>query len=129
MKNFIVVDAAMNDLLRPSLYDAYHEILPVDPCESDDLKAVDVVGPVCETGDILGESRYLPFSENLSGLFVVKDCGAYGATMSSNYNSRPFATEVFVESGKVRVIRERQSVEEIWAPERKQLDSSWEEIK
>ena len=70
-KNFIVVDAAMNDLLRPSLYDAYHEIAPVRKAESGSEAVVEVVGPVCETGDILGESRFLPFHETRGHLFVV----------------------------------------------------------
>jgi len=114
-KNFIVVDAAMNDLLRPSLYDAYHEIVPGEPM-TEERQVVEVVGPICETGDILGEGRVLPFGGR-DKLFVIKDCGAYGATMASNYNSRPQPAEVLIDGNEVTLVKPRQKLEDIWQAE------------
>jgi diaminopimelate decarboxylase len=113
-KNFIIVDAAMNDLARPSLYDAHHEILPVirkSGQEADEvMETVDVVGPICESGDFLAKDRQLP-SFNQGDLMAVMSSGAYGFTMSSNYNSRPRAAEVLVKDDQFYVIRERENYE------------------
>lgn len=106
-KRFVIVDAAMNDLLRPSLYGAYHEIKPVRETPGAPLQTVDVVGPVCESGDFLAKDRTMPDVEP-GGLLAVMSAGAYGFTMSSNYNSRPRAPEVLVNGGEVHVIRARE---------------------
>ena len=115
-RRFAVVDASMNDLLRPSLYQARHDIIPVG--ERGDSAAVDydVVGPVCETGDFLGLQRRLSPAPN--DLLAVLSCGAYGFSMSSNYNSRPRAVELLVDREEEYVIRERESVEQLMAGER-----------
>jgi len=108
---FIVVDAGMTDLLRPALYDAWHRIEPVAPREGELIRA-DVVGPVCETSDTLGRDRRLPPVE-VGDLLAVRDTGAYGAVMASNYNRRPTAVEVLVAEGAWRVVRRRQTVDDI----------------
>ena len=115
-RRFAVVDASMNDLLRPSLYRARHDIIPVS--ESGDGAAVDydVVGPVCETGDFLGLQRRLSLAQD--DLLAVLSCGAYGFSMSSNYNSRPRAVELLVDGEHEHVIRERETVEQLMAGER-----------
>jgi diaminopimelate decarboxylase len=106
-KRFVVTDAAMNDLIRPTLYDAHHEIEPVGRPRRKKSK-VDVVGPVCESGDFLAKDRLLP--ELGSGdLVIVRSVGAYGFVMSSNYNSRPRAPEVLVDGNRFRVIRQRET--------------------
>jgi diaminopimelate decarboxylase len=112
-KRFIIVDAAMNDLARPSLYGAYHEILPVREPAPDSIKEkADVVGPICETGDFFAKDRLLP--ETRPGeLLAVMSSGAYGFSMSSNYNSRPKAAEVLVSGGSFQVIRQRESYEDL----------------
>lgn len=106
-KRFIVADAAMNDLIRPSLYDAFHDITPVEEPHQT-VERVDVVGPVCESGDFLAQDRELPRLE-AGDLIAVRSVGAYGFTMSSNYNSRPRVAEVLVDGDSYRVIRERES--------------------
>jgi len=109
-KTFLVVDAAMNDLLRPSLYNAYHEIVPVTAGASAQAwEKVDVVGPICETGDFLACDRQLPMIDE-GGVLAVLDAGAYGMVLASNYNTRPRAAEVLVERQKARVIRRREAV-------------------
>ncbi len=113
-KNFIIVDAAMNDLARPSLYDAHHEILPVirkaGQTVDETLEIADVVGPICETGDFLAKDRQLPvFGQG--DLMAVMSSGAYGFTMSSNYNSRPRVAEILVKDDQFYVIRERENYE------------------
>jgi diaminopimelate decarboxylase len=113
-KNFAIVDAAMNDLQRPALYNAWHEIVPVQPRE-DDTISYDVVGPVCETGDFLGKQRELALAGG--DLLAVRSAGAYGFTMSSNYNSRPRAAEVMVDGDQLHVIRERESVDDLYRNE------------
>ncbi|MDR2081478.1 MAG: diaminopimelate decarboxylase [Campylobacteraceae bacterium] len=123
-KRFIIVDAAMNDLIRPSLYDAYHEIEAVNKSGGGIL--ADVVGPVCESGDFLGKDVMLPSLEN-GDLLVVKSAGAYGFSMSSNYNSRERAAEVAVENGKDRLIRKRESFEDLINLERECLEGANEE--
>jgi diaminopimelate decarboxylase len=113
-KNFAIVDAAMNDLMRPALYDAYHEILPVIP-RGPGKQAYEIVGPVCESGDFLGHDRVLELAE--SDLVAVMSAGAYGMSMSSNYNTRPRAAEVMVDGDTVRLIRQRETIEQIFALE------------
>lgn len=116
-KQFIVVDAAMNDLLRPSLYGAYHEIVPVVLQRDRATENVDVVGPVCETGDFLARDRAL-FTVQEGELLTVLDTGAYGMSLASNYNSRPRPAEVLVDGKRVRLARKRESIRELLAPER-----------
>lgn len=117
-KNFVIVDAAMNDLIRPSLYDAYHEINIVDATSKRSAAAleVDVVGPVCETGDFLGLNRKLPHLESGELLFI-RSAGAYGMSMASNYNTRPRAAEVLVDKDEHRLIRRRETLTDLWAHE------------
>ncbi len=115
-KRFLVVDAAMNDLIRPSLYGSYHEILPVMERERQ-LEKVDVVGPVCESGDFLARGRELPALEP-GELLAVMSAGAYSFTMSSNYNSRRRAAEVLVDGERFEVVRERESYEDLVRGER-----------
>jgi diaminopimelate decarboxylase len=113
-KNFAVVDAAMNDLLRPALYDAWHEVLPVASATAG-TATYDIVGPVCESGDFLARGRQLELNEG--ELLAVMSAGAYGMSMSSNYNTRPRAAEVMVEGNTVHLVRERESVAELMARE------------
>lgn len=112
VKRFIVVDGAMNDLIRPVLYEAYHDILPVTPRASADRQTADVVGPVCESGDFFARERDLP-SLDSGDLIAVMSAGAYGFVMASNYNSRPRAAEVLVNGTEAHVIRERDNFEDI----------------
>lgn len=114
-KNFAIIDAAMNDLMRPALYDAWHDILPVSPRDSE-TKVYDVVGPVCETGDFLGQAR--PLAVEAGDLMAVMSAGAYGMAMSSNYNTRPRACEVMVDGTTTHCIRERETVESLYALEK-----------
>lgn len=111
-KHFVIVDAAMNDLLRPSLYDAHHDIQPVIKTESSVVDTVDVVGPICESGDFLAKDRKLPKSQP-GDLLAVMSAGAYGFTMASNYNSRPRVPEVLVKGKDITVIRKRESYEDL----------------
>jgi len=114
-RHFLVVDAAMNDLLRPALYDAYHEIVPAEKPTADQRLATgvfDVVGPICETGDFLARGRRLP-TPAPGDLLAVLDTGAYGMSLASNYNSRPLAAEVLVEGARARLIRRRQTVADL----------------
>ena len=113
-KNFVVVDAAMNDLLRPALYDAWHDVLPVVQ-RGGPPELYDVVGPVCETGDFLALDRSLAVQEG--DLIAVMSAGAYGMSMSSNYNSRPRAAEVMVDGAALHLIRNRESVAALMAGE------------
>ena len=112
-KNFAVVDAAMNDLLRPALYDAWHDVLPV--ARADGGKTYEIVGPVCESGDFLAHARTLPLREG--DLLAIMAAGAYGMSMSSNYNTRPRAAEIMVDGAQTHLIRERESVSELMARE------------
>jgi diaminopimelate decarboxylase len=114
-KNFAVVDAAMNDLMRPALYDAFHEIVPVSLADEPEMTC-DVVGPVCETGDFIGLERRLAIKEG--ALLAVLSAGAYGMSMSSNYNSRPRAAEILLNKNEIRLVRERESIESLMAGER-----------
>lgn len=113
-RNFAIVDAAMNDLMRPALYDAYHDILPVHK-NGGEIKSYQIVGPVCETGDFLGHDRKL--SLNDGDLLAVMSAGAYGMSMSSNYNTRPRAAEIMVDRDTVHVIRQRETIAELIATE------------
>ena len=113
-KNFAIVDAAMNDLQRPSLYGAWHDIVPVRPRDGTPTR-YDVVGPICETGDFLGKERALVLAAG--DLLAVRSAGAYGFTMSSNYNSRPRAAEVMVDGDQVFVIRERETLDDLYRHE------------
>jgi diaminopimelate decarboxylase len=113
-KNFAVVDAAMNDLLRPALYDAHHDIRPVR-ASSRKTVVYDVVGPICESGDFLGKNRPLATAEG--DLLAVMSAGAYAMSMSSNYNSRPRAAEVMIDADAMHLVRPRESVEDLFAGE------------
>ena len=114
-KNFAVVDAAMNDLLRPALYSAYHQILAVRKTDRP-ATTYDVVGPVCESGDFLGKDRQLAINEG--DLLAVMSAGAYGMVMASNYNTRPRAAEIMVDGDRFSVVRLREKTEDIYALER-----------
>jgi diaminopimelate decarboxylase len=114
-RKFALVDAAMNDLIRPALYEAWHDILPVCQGGTPDPEPIDVVGPVCETGDFLGRDRRL--AVRAGDLLAVMDGGAYGFAMSSNYNARPRACEIMVSGADARVVRRRETVEELWRGE------------
>ncbi|MEO8768254.1 MAG: diaminopimelate decarboxylase [Nitrosospira sp.] len=114
-RDFAIVDAAMNDLMRPALYNAYHEILPVI-ANGGSVKTYQVVGPVCETGDFLGHNRKLALAQG--DLLAIMSAGAYGMSMSSNYNTRPRAAEVMVDGNLVHLIRERESLEQLIAGEK-----------
>jgi diaminopimelate decarboxylase len=113
-RNFAVVDAAMNDLMRPALYDAWHDVLPVMAGTAGE-KPYDIVGPVCESGDFLARGRQLAVSEG--DLLAVMSAGAYGMSMSSNYNTRPRAAEVMVDGNTSHLVRERESVAELMSRE------------
>jgi diaminopimelate decarboxylase len=116
-KNFVVVDAAMNDLIRPALYDAWHEVRTVRQVESGAATGVyDVVGPICESADFLARGRQL--AARPGSLLAVMSAGAYGMVMSSNYNTRPRPAEVMVSGGEAVLIRARESVEQLFAAER-----------
>ncbi|MCK5359684.1 MAG: diaminopimelate decarboxylase [Gammaproteobacteria bacterium] len=114
-RNFAVVDAAMNDLMRPALYDAWQEVVPVLPRSSDNNKIWDVVGPVCETGDTLAKQRELSLHEG--DLLAIRSSGAYGFSMSSNYNTRPRPPEVMVDGEKIHIIRRRENMDDLMAME------------
>lgn len=109
-KHFLIVDAGMNDLVRPSLYGAYHEIVPVRR-DSRDVETTDVVGPICETGDFFARDRRLPLVSECD-LLAILDVGAYGSVLASNYNTRGRAAEVLVEGAKCRVIRRRENLQD-----------------
>ena len=115
-KRFAIVDAAMNDLIRPSLYQAWQAILPVQRNEQAESHGYDVVGPICETGDFLGKDRELAIAEG--DLLAVRSAGAYGFCMSSNYNSRPRVAEILVDGFKTHLARPRETVAELFQSER-----------
>ena len=114
-KNFAIIDATMNDLMRPALYEAWHDIVPVTP-RPGVTQDYDVVGPVCETGDFLGQAR--PLAVQPGDLLAVMSAGAYGMAMASNYNTRPRAAEIMVDGTQVHLIRARESVEQLYAGEK-----------
>ena len=109
-KNFAIIDAAMNDLMRPALYSAWQEIVALEP-RAGNSKSYDLVGPVCETGDFLGKDRLLNLQAG--DLLAVKSAGAYGFTMSSNYNTRPRAAEIIVDGSKPHLVRKRETLEQM----------------
>ena len=114
-RHFAIVDAAMNDLQRPALYDAWHDIIAVQPREGEPSLSYDVVGPVCETGDFLGKQRDLALAPG--DILAVRTAGAYGFSMSSNYNSRPRAAEVMVDGKRLHIIRDRETLEDLYRGE------------
>jgi diaminopimelate decarboxylase len=122
-KHFVIQDAAMNDLIRPTLYDAYHEIIPVAEPTSPETMLADVVGPVCESGDYLAKGRRLPRLEQ-GDLIATMTAGAYGAVQACTYNTRPLVAEVLVKGGKWALVRPRQSYEELIGMDRL---ASWQE--
>ena len=111
-RHFAIVDAAMNDLIRPSLYGAWMNIIPADKSLERTVRSYDVVGPVCETGDFLGKDRALGLAQG--DLLVVRSAGAYGFAMSSNYNTRPRAAEVLVDGAQAYLVREREPLADLW---------------
>ncbi|RLA09645.1 MAG: diaminopimelate decarboxylase [Gammaproteobacteria bacterium] len=111
-KNFALVDAAMNDLLRPALYGAWHNIENLEEPSSVPPRKWDIVGPICETGDFIGQQRLLALQEG--DLLAIMSCGAYGFTMASNYNSRPRAAEVMVDGGRHHLVRQRETIEQLF---------------
>jgi len=113
-KNFAIVNAAMNDLIRPALYSAWQDIIPVVP-RSDDTVNWEIVGPVCETGDFLGKDRALALQQG--DLLAVRSAGAYGFTMSSNYNSRPRAAEILVDGADAHIVRSRETIDSLFETE------------
>ena len=116
-RDFVIVDAAMNDLIRPSLYEAHHGIRPVSkPAGGGNLQSVDVVGPICETGDTFTRARELP-PISAGDLIVFDSAGAYGAVMASTYNARPHVPEVLVRGDQFSVVRARQSIEDMLSAE------------
>ncbi len=115
-KNFAIVDAAMNDLMRPALYDAYHHIQPVNPRTDVAAQVYEVVGPVCESGDFLGHDRALAIQQD--DVLAIMSAGAYGMSMSSNYNTRGRAIELMVDGDQVHVIRQREQIEDLFALEK-----------
>ncbi len=116
VKNFVIVDAAMNDLIRPAFYDSYHAIWPVEKRPADPI-VCDVVGPICETGDFLARDRQLETRPQPGDLLSVMSAGAYGFTMASNYNTRPRPAEVMVRGEEFFVVRKREELAELWCNE------------
>lgn len=121
-RRFVIVDAAMTELLRPALYEAWHDIVPVSN-DPGPVRSCDIVGPVCETGDTFAVERMMPGCD-AGDLLMIRGTGAYGAAMASDYNSRPRAAEVLVDKGRYAVIRRRQTIEEMIAGE--QSAQNWE---
>jgi len=115
-KNFVIVDAAMNDLIRPAFYDSYHEIVPLVRKGNSTLKS-DVVGPICESGDYFCKDRPLP-KVGEGDYLALLSTGAYGFVMASSYNARPLAAEILVNGRRAAIARERQPVKEIWSGEK-----------
>lgn len=113
-KNFAIIDAAMNDLIRPALYQAWQDIIPLSP-RAGDAKTYDLVGPICETGDFLGKDRALNIEAG--DLLAVRSAGAYGFVMSSNYNTRARVAEVMVDKAKCHLVRQREELSSLWALE------------
>lgn len=114
-KNFAIIDAAMNDLMRPALYQAWQQIVPVIENDGSGSKVYDVVGPICETGDFLGKDRALAIEQG--DLLSVLSAGAYGFSMSSNYNSRPRVAEIMVDGDKFQIVRQRETIAQLFADE------------
>jgi diaminopimelate decarboxylase len=119
-KTFVITDAGMNDLIRPALYQAHHEILPVTQNPKAQPAVVDIVGPVCETGDFFARDREIPEVRE-GDLVAILDAGAYGMSLSSNYNSRPRPAEVLVKGKSSRLIRRRETIRDLIEPEKRLL--------
>jgi diaminopimelate decarboxylase len=116
-RRFVVVDAAMNDLVRPAMYDAWHGLVPVSARDAVDATApADIVGPVCESSDTFARNRAVP-ALSAGALVAILDVGAYGAVMSSTYNARPLAAQALVSGARWAVIRPRQALASLWADE------------
>ncbi|MCK8636571.1 diaminopimelate decarboxylase [Parasaccharibacter sp. TMW2.1882] len=115
-RRFVIIDAGMNDLVRPAMYDSWHGILPLSEPDTTTEECVDVVGPICESSDIFARQRSLPPLKK-GDLVALLDAGAYGTVMSSTYNSRPLAAQVMIEGGRKAIIRRRQTLEELLAQE------------
>lgn len=116
-KSFTIVDAAMNDLIRPSLYQARHEIVPVKlDSAAEQMDSTDICGPICETGDFLARDAALP-AVDTGALLCVYDAGAYGMSLASNYNTRPRAAEILVDGSRARLIRRRETLKDLLASE------------
>jgi diaminopimelate decarboxylase len=122
-KRFVIVDAAMTELIRPALYRAYHAIVPVTTQPDAALTPADIVGPVCESGDFFAKDRLLPPVKR-GDLLVLRGAGAYAASMASNYNTRPLAPEVLVSKDSISVIRDRQTLDELLHSERNEAGGS-----
>jgi len=116
-KNFVIVDAGMNDLIRPSLYGSYHSILPIQQKDGEEGLTADVVGPICESGDFFAKDRKLPPLDQ-GELIAIMSAGAYGFSMSSSYNSRPRVAEVLVRGKEIHLIRERETWDDLIRGER-----------
>ena len=114
-RNFAIVDAAMNDLIRPALYGAWQDIVPLLPRADESVQTYDVVGPICETGDFLGKDRELAIQQG--DFLAVRSSGAYGFGMSSNYNSRPRVAEIMVDGDSAQIVRERETVAQLFSSE------------
>ncbi|MHA3026718.1 diaminopimelate decarboxylase [Chromohalobacter israelensis] len=121
-QHFAIVDAGMNDLIRPALYQAWQRIVPVDTRQARETAVYDVVGPVCETGDFLGKARELAIAPG--DLLAVRSAGAYGFVMASHYNSRPCPAELMVDGDNVQVVRERETLDSLWAGEHRLAETS-----
>ena len=121
-QHFAIVDAGMNDLIRPALYQAWQRIVPVDTRQARETAVYDVVGPVCETGDFLGKARELAIAPG--DLLAVRSAGAYGFVMASHYNSRPRPAELMVDGDNVQVVRERETLDALWAGEHRLAETS-----
>lgn len=113
-KNFAIVDAAMNDLIRPTLYSAWQAIIPVSPRQGE-MQTYDIVGPICETGDFIGRDCQLALEPNDS--LAVRSAGAYGFVMASNYNTRARAAEVMVDGEQSYLVRQRETLQQLWQGE------------
>jgi diaminopimelate decarboxylase len=111
-KTFVITDAGMNDLLRPSHYSSYHRVEPVEPAGDREVQHVDVVGPICETGDFIALDRPLPLPRP-GDLLAIGTTGAYGFAMASTYNARPRPAEVLVQEGRARLIRRRETYDDL----------------
>ena len=117
VKTFKIVDSGMNDLIRPALYQGHHDIIPLREPNDETKELVDVVGPICESGDFFAQNRELP-QVGEGDYIALMSAGAYGFTMASNYNSRPFPSEILVDGEDAHIIRERQTYEDLIAGER-----------
>jgi diaminopimelate decarboxylase len=111
-KTFKIVDAGMNDLIRPTLYEGWHQIVPLKQPTTAETEVVDVVGPICETGDYLAQNREIPLVKE-GDYIAAMSAGAYGFTMASNYNTRPMPAEILVDGDAAHIVRERQTLDDV----------------